>query len=151
MNLVIAAVGRMRAGSLSNLADGYRKRITAHLEIREVEERRKLAAAQMVAREGDLLLAQTRDVATLVALDRRGDDLGSEGFAQALGAWDERGGRIGFIIGGADGLAKDVLTRAHHRIAFGAMTWPHLLARVMLLEQLYRAQQIRAGHPYHRR
>ncbi len=151
MQLIIAAVGRLRAGPLSDLAADYRRRIAAPVEIREVEERRKLPPAALVEREGALLLGQIRESATVVALDPPGQNLDSEQFARAIEAWAGQSGRIAFVIGGANGLANEVLIRAHHRISLGAMTWPHLLARVMLLEQIYRAQQIRAGHPYHRR
>jgi len=89
--------------------------------------------------------------ATAVALDAGGKQFSSEAFAARLAAWRESGAaELAFLIGGADGIAETVLTRADFILSLGAMTWPHLLARVMLLEQLYRAQQIIAGHPYHR-
>lgn len=151
MHLIIAAVGRLRAGPLADLAADYRKRITATVDIREVEERRKLPPAQLMEREGALLLGQLRDAETTVALDPRGSPLDSEQFAARIATWAGQGGALAFVIGGANGLDYKVLTESHHRISLGAMTWPHLLVRVMLLEQIYRGQQIRAGHPYHRR
>jgi len=151
MQVIIAAVGRLRAGPLADLAADYRKWITARLEIREVEERRKLPAADLMEREGALLLGQLRETATVVALDPAGQDMDSEQFAARIETWAGQAGRIAFVIGGANGLDNKVLTHAQHRMSLGAMTWPHMLARVMLLEQIYRAQQIRAGHPYHRR
>jgi 23S rRNA (pseudouridine1915-N3)-methyltransferase len=151
MHLIIAAVGRLRSGPLADLAADYVKRITATVEIREIEERRKLPPPALVEREGALLLGQIRDAATVIALDPRGQSYDSEAFAKRYAAWAATGGRLGFVIGGANGLDNKVLTEAHHRLSLGAMTWPHLLVRVMLLEQIYRAQQINAGHPYHRR
>ncbi|MFO1189180.1 MAG: 23S rRNA (pseudouridine(1915)-N(3))-methyltransferase RlmH [Alphaproteobacteria bacterium] len=151
MHVIIAAVGRLRAGPLADLAADYRKRITATVDIREVEERRKLPPAELMDREGVLLLGQLRETATVVALDPAGQDLDSEQFASRIETWASHTGRVAFVIGGANGLDKKVLTHAQHRMSLGAMTWPHMLARVMLLEQIYRAQQIRAGHPYHRR
>ena len=89
--------------------------------------------------------------ARLVALDERGAVWSSRDFADRLAAWRDGGtAALAFAIGGADGLARAVTERADAVLSLGAMTWPHLLARGMLLEQLYRAQQILAGHPYHR-
>jgi len=87
----------------------------------------------------------------VVALDRRGKALDSAGFAQRLGRWRDDGvAELGFLIGGADGHGEPLLKKASLILSFGAMTWPHLLARAMLAEQIYRAQQMLAGHPYHR-
>lgn len=86
-----------------------------------------------------------------VALDEHGKSLGSVAFAQTLAAWRDAGEpRVTFVIGGSDGLPDSVRTRARTTIALGVQTWPHLLVRTMLAEQLYRAVTILAGHPYHR-
>ena len=86
-----------------------------------------------------------------MALDGRGDAWTSRQFADRLAAWRAGGvAALAFAIGGADGLGQAVIERADAVLSLGAMTWPHFLARGMLLEQLYRAQQILAGHPYHR-
>src|SRR5262245_12039715 len=117
----------------------------------EVEERRRLPLAQLMAGEARLLLAQIPDGATVVALDRSGKALGSEDFAAHLARWRNDGvADLAFVIGGAEGLDRTVLDRAHFRLSLGAMTWPHLLARVLLAEQIWRASAILAGHPYHR-
>ena len=151
MRLLILAVGRVKSGPLAALQKEYAHRLTWPLEIREVEERRALAGAERKAREGELLLAALPEGAKLVALDERGKPLTSRDFARQLGRWRESGTKtLAFILGGADGLAPPVLERARLTLSLGAMTWPHLLARTLLLEQLYRAQQILAGHPYHR-
>ncbi len=87
----------------------------------------------------------------VVALDPRGKIFSSENLATFVQQRQDDGTRdMAFIIGGADGLSDDILARTQLRLSLGAMIWPHLLARVMLVEQLYRAQQILAGHPYHR-
>jgi 23S rRNA (pseudouridine1915-N3)-methyltransferase len=87
----------------------------------------------------------------VVALDERGAALSSAAFAERLGTWRDGGiPDLAFLIGGADGLADTVRQRAGLVLSLGLMTWPHLLARGLLLEQIYRAQQILAGHPYHR-
>jgi 23S rRNA (pseudouridine1915-N3)-methyltransferase len=98
-----------------------------------------------------LLLAALPAGARLVALDERGAAWSSRDLAERLTAWRDRGvATLAFAIGGADGLDAAVTARADAVLSLGAMTWPHLLARCLVLEQLYRAQQIVAGHPYHR-
>lgn len=150
MRLAIVAVGRQKPGPLKDIEHLYAERIAFPLTLREVEERRKLAPAEMKTREATLLLEAVPKGAAIVALDQRGTALSSAAFAQRLGAWRDAGTDLAFIIGGAEGLAETVLDKAQFVLSLGAMTWPHLLARGMLLEQLYRAQQILAGHPYHR-
>ena len=150
MRLHVIAVGRQKPGPLKDVESLYAKRIKFPLTIREVEERRKLSPAEMKEREGELLLAALPKGAMLVALDGRGTALTSIGLAEKLGAWRDSGADPAFVLGGAEGLADSVLTAAKFKLSLGTMTWPHLLARGMLLEQLYRAQQILDGHPYHR-
>jgi 23S rRNA (pseudouridine1915-N3)-methyltransferase len=151
MRLVLAAVGRLKSGPLKALERHYAERITWPLLIREVEERRKLPPRELKAREGALLRAAVPPGATLVALDERGSELSSDAFALRLGRWRDDGvAELAFVIGGADGLDPLLRADADLVLSLGRMTWPHLLARGLLLEQLYRAQQILAGHPYHR-
>ena len=105
----------------------------------------------MKAREAELILAALPQSARLVALDEHGAAWSSRDFADRLARWrDESVAEAAFAIGGAEGLDAAILDRAHLVLSLGPMTWPHLLVRGMLLEQLYRAQQILAGHPYHR-
>jgi 23S rRNA (pseudouridine1915-N3)-methyltransferase len=150
MRITIVAVGRQKAGPLKALEQFYAERIRWPLAIREVEERRKLPPAELKAREGELILGTLPKNAVLVALDARGKSLSSTDFARRFAGWRDADAALVFAIGGADGLAEAVLDRAKLVLSLGAMTWPHLLARGMLLEQVYRAQQILAGHPYHR-
>jgi 23S rRNA (pseudouridine1915-N3)-methyltransferase len=150
MRLTIVAVGRQKAGPLKEIERLYAERITLPLTLREVEERRKLSAAEMKTREAALLLEAVPKSAAIIALDERGTVLSSTGFAQRLSAWRDAGADLAFLIGGADGLDAAILEKAQFVLSLGAMTWPHLLVRGMLLEQIYRAQQILAGHPYHR-
>jgi 23S rRNA (pseudouridine1915-N3)-methyltransferase len=150
MRLTIVAVGRQKAGPLKEIERLYAERITLPLALREVEERRKLSPAEMKTREAALLLEAAPKGAAIIALDERGTVLSSTGFAQRLGAWRDASADLAFLIGGADGLDHTILDQAQLVLSLGAMTWPHLLVRGMLLEQIYRAQQILAGHPYHR-
>jgi 23S rRNA (pseudouridine1915-N3)-methyltransferase len=101
--------------------------------------------------ETTAISAQIADKSALVALDERGEAIGSPALARHLGQWrDQSVANTFFLIGGADGLSPDLRRKAKLRLAFGAATWPHQLVRVMLLEQIYRAATILAGHPYHR-
>ena len=145
------AVGRLRRGPLYDLQTDYAKRLVPPAAVIEVEEKRKLPPAELKAREAELLLAARPAGAMLVALDRSGQPWSSRDLADRLATWRDRGvPAVAFAIGGAEGFGKAVLDAADATLSLGAMTWPHLLVRTMLLEQLYRAQQILAGHPYHR-
>jgi 23S rRNA (pseudouridine1915-N3)-methyltransferase len=154
MRISIVAVGKWKAGPERELFDEYVRRLHWPTTLKEVEEHRKVPPAQLVAREGELLLAALPKASpglVVVALDRRGKALSSEELANQIRQWRDRGAdELAFLIGGADGLSAAVKQRAGFILSFGAMTWPHLLVRAMLAEQLYRAQSIQTGHPYHR-
>jgi 23S rRNA (pseudouridine1915-N3)-methyltransferase len=151
VRVTIIAVGRLRRGPEQALAEHYRERIAWPVDIREVEERRKLPPAELKRREAALIEAALPDRAVLVALDERGRELSSRDFAARIERWRDGGvADLAFAIGGADGLEEAIRSRARLVLSLGMMTWPHFMARGMLLEQLYRAQQILAGHPYHR-
>ncbi|MGH6894607.1 MAG: 23S rRNA (pseudouridine(1915)-N(3))-methyltransferase RlmH [Dongiaceae bacterium] len=158
MKLRILAVGRAKRGAEATLIAEYAKRLHWPIAIEEIEEARPLSGAELKARERALLQAALEKTAAkasgrriLVALDERGKVLGSRDFAARLNAWQDQGAaEILFVLGGADGLAPEIREQASFVLSLGQMTWPHLLARVMLVEQIYRAQQILAGHPYHR-
>ena len=150
MKVTVCAVGRLKAGPERELIDRFSKRISWPFEIREVEERRKLSPAELTAREGELLDAACPAGAVRVVLDERGKTMGSAAFAERIGGWRDAGRDVAFLIGGADGHAENSRKSADLLLSFGAATWPHMLVRVMLVEQVYRAQQILSGHPYHR-
>lgn len=141
----------MRNGPLRDLQALYAGRIVPPVTLIEVEEKRKLPGPALVAREAQLILAALPAGTRLVALDEHGAAWSSRELATRLAAWRDHGvAELAFAIGGADGLDSAVLDAAEAVLSLGPMTWPHFLARGMLLEQLYRAQQILAGHPYHR-
>ena len=148
MRLAVIAVGRMRGDPAAALFERYRKRLRAPLALTEVEVPAGSARAR---REGERLLAAVPAGAVVVVLDEGGETPSSEGFARRLAGWRDSGRRAcAFLIGGADGHDGEVLTKADFRLSLGRMTWPHLLVRAMLAEQLYRAETILADHPYHR-
>lgn len=151
MRIWLAAVGRARGGPHRDLFDEYAGRLDWPFTLKEVEVRKRVDGEELKRLEGDLLLAAIPEGATIVALDERGRAMTSAAFADRIGRWRDTGvADLAFVIGGADGLADSVRQRAALMVAFGPMTWPHMLVRGMLAEQLYRAQQILAGHPYHR-
>ncbi len=154
MRILLLAVGKAKAGPARALFEDYARRLRPSLELIEVEERRPLAAAEMKRREAELLraaLARRASKPLAVALDERGRNLDTAAFARQLARWRDGGmAEVAFLIGGADGLDPDLAKGADLQLALGPMTWPHLLVRVLIAEQLYRAQQIQAGHPYHR-
>src|SRR5882757_5905121 len=159
MKIVVVSIGRLKQGPERELAERYRERFEdigrklgfRGLEIHEIPESRARDAATRIAEEAAAISALIPQKYVLVALDERGKSIDSTAFALQLGRWrDEGTPNTIFTIGGADGLSPDLQRKAKLRIAFGSATWPHQMVRVMLLEQIYRAATILAGHPYHR-
>lgn len=151
MKITLFAVGRMKRGPFADLVSIYTQRSEWPIAIKEVEGKPGLSGPSLIADEGDKLLASMPDGVMLIGLDEKGDQLSSSEFAKLLESLQINGhSHIGFVIGGADGLSDGVRARAHKLISFGRCTWPHMMVRPMLCEQLYRAQQILKGHPYHR-
>jgi 23S rRNA (pseudouridine1915-N3)-methyltransferase len=155
MRLTLAAVGRLRSGPEKALAEDYLLRAErtgrplglAPVTLVEVEDRKGGGKAS----EAAALARAVPPGARLVALDERGRQMDSPGFAAELARWRDAGvPEAVFLIGGADGLDPALVGRADLVLSFGAMVWPHLLVRAMLAEQIYRAATILAGGPYHR-
>jgi 23S rRNA (pseudouridine1915-N3)-methyltransferase len=159
MRLVVISIGRLKQGPERELAERYRERFDdigrklgfRGLAIQEIPESRARDTAARMAEEATAISAAIPAKSVLVALDERGDNIDSSAFARHLGRWrDEQVPNTIFMIGGADGLSPDLRRKAKLTLAFGSATWPHQMVRVMLLEQIYRAATILAGHPYHR-
>ncbi|HLQ19876.1 MAG TPA: 23S rRNA (pseudouridine(1915)-N(3))-methyltransferase RlmH [Tabrizicola sp.] len=155
MRLHLCAVGRLRAGPERDLVDDYLQRLDrtgkplglGPVAEHEVEDKK----GGGMATEATLLARAIPDGAALCILDERGRTLSSPEFAQTLAGWRDSGRHdAAFVIGGADGLDPSLRARADLSISFGRMVWPHMLVRVMVAEQLYRAATILAGSPYHR-
>ena len=145
----LIAVGKLKAGPERELLDRYCVRLRPKLEIVEVAQGRG-APAELKRREADSLLAACPDNAFLVAMDEGGRLLDSPAFSSRLQTWQESGRPVCFMIGGAEGFDAAILQRADAVFSLGKLTWPHMLVRVMLAEQLFRAQSIQTGHPYHK-
>jgi 23S rRNA (pseudouridine1915-N3)-methyltransferase len=145
----VIAVGRMRTGPEADLFARYAARLRPRLLLSEVPEASG-APAEIKRREGEALLAALPRDAFAVVLDGGATAVSSEALAALLEGWLAAGKKPVFLIGGAEGLSAAVLARADHVLSLGPLTWPHMLVRVMLAEQLFRARAIAAGHPYHR-
>jgi 23S rRNA (pseudouridine1915-N3)-methyltransferase len=159
MRIVVAAVGRLKQGPERELAERFRKRAADvgreagvnAFDIVEIRESRAGDAERRRLEESIAIANVIPDKAATVILDERGENLTSSALAGRLQGWRSQDlPAVVFIIGAADGLAPGLRQKASLAVAFGAATWPHQLVRIMLLEQLYRAVTILAGHPYHR-
>ena len=155
MKVHICAVGRLRGGPERDLIDDYVTRFDrtgralglGPVELHEVEDKK----GGGMAAEAALLERALPKGALICTLDERGKVMTSPDFANLLGRWRDDGrGDVAFVIGGADGIDPGLRAKADASLSFGKMVWPHMLVRVMLSEQLYRAASILAGSPYHR-
>ena len=159
MRLMVAAIGRLKAGPERELAERYRDRVAKagravglrDIEIVEIRESKAAEVGRRRLEESIALANIIPERAVVVALDESGENLDSDSLTGLLRSWRDAARPAAVLcIGGADGLGEDVKRRADFTLAFGHATWPHQLVRIMLLEQLYRAVTILAGHPYHR-
>lgn len=154
MRLTLLAVGRLRKGPEAALVADYLERFAKTgralglplVQVIEVEDKRGLG----MGAEAELLARALPDGAALVTLDERGDTPTSPEFAARLASFRDQARDVCFLIGGADGIAPELRARADWSVSLGRMVWPHMLVRVMLAEQLYRAATILSGGPYHR-
>jgi 23S rRNA (pseudouridine1915-N3)-methyltransferase len=145
----VIAIGRSRDGSEAALFVRYSARVRPTLVLTEIADG-KGAPVEIKRRESEALLAALPGQAFVIALDLGGEMLDSVTFAARLETWLGLPRPICFLIGGAEGLDRPIIARADFTLSLGRMTWPHLLARAMLAEQIYRARAIATGHPYHR-
>lgn len=159
MKLSIFAIGRMKGGPERELLARYSDRIASAgpkiqltgPEIREFPESRARDAKSRKQQEADAMLAALPPQNKLILLDEAGTDMNSQKFAELLTEYRDNGiANLCFVIGGADGLSPRLASHAARTISFGKLTWPHMLVRVLLTEQIYRAITIISGHPYHR-
>ncbi|MEQ1715557.1 MAG: 23S rRNA (pseudouridine(1915)-N(3))-methyltransferase RlmH [Hyphomicrobium sp.] len=159
MRIVIAAVGKLKDGAERELCARYIERVASGgrgiglgpVEVREIPEGRAASMAARAADEAERLLAKTKGTDVRILLDERGKAMTSAAFATLLGNLRDRGvGEVAFILGGPDGHGDTARKAATLLLSLGPMTLPHGLARIVLVEQIYRAATILAGHPYHR-
>jgi 23S rRNA (pseudouridine1915-N3)-methyltransferase len=150
MRLLIAAIGKAKASPELTLTQDYLKRLPWKVGIKEHDVKQDDVAKRKL-HEAELLLDSCKGYERLIALDEKGKQFTSREFAQQLKTWQQQGiSSFAFVIGGADGHDAVLLKAAHLSWSLGKATWPHMLVRAMLAEQLYRAHSIMTGHPYHR-
>jgi 23S rRNA (pseudouridine1915-N3)-methyltransferase len=150
MKITLLAIGKAR-GVEAEWSAEYLKRLGTAVSVQEYAAPKSLPPDQAQKAEAHMLLKALPPKSFVVLLDERGKDITSRDFAAKLSLWQDQGvSDLVFIIGGADGVADDIRAKANFTLGFGRLTWPHRLVRVMVLEQIYRAKQILAGHPYHR-
>ena len=159
MQITIAAVGQLKSGPEQELFEHYLKRLRQHggqcglgdIIVRETPEDRARTATERRRNETAKLATLLPQKSSTIALDENGKAFSSVEFANRIAHWRDIGtARLGFLIGGPDGLGREIKQAAGEVFSLGRLTWPHRLARVLLAEQLYRTATILTGHPYHR-
>nr|WP_319385623.1 23S rRNA (pseudouridine(1915)-N(3))-methyltransferase RlmH [uncultured Roseibium sp.] len=159
MRFTLSCVGKMKAGAEKDLLERYldRARKTGRglgisdIRVVELAESRAQRPEDRKSEEAQALLGAAPGASRIVALDENGKNLTSADFSDRLESWKDQGiSDVVFAIGGADGHGSELIARADLKLALGAMTWPHQIARILLAEQIYRAMTIQSGHPYHR-
>jgi 23S rRNA (pseudouridine1915-N3)-methyltransferase len=159
MRVLVNAIGRLKAGPEREICARYLERAQGAarsvgltgVDMREADESRARRPEDRKAEEARLLTSNIPAGARIIVLDERGKTMGSEAFAADMAqARDSGAPAYALVIGGPDGIDPDLRAKASLVLAFGAMTWPHQLVRIMAAEQVYRAITILAGHPYHR-
>lgn len=152
MQLVISAIGRLKKGTPEDvLITSYLQKTRWSVVVKEFEEKKALSGVALKEAESHLLLNSVPNGSKIVVLDETGKTPSSREFATLLQGWIDSGvPAISFLIGGASGHADFLRQQADYKLSFGRMTLPHMLARVVLAEQIYRAKTIIDGHPYHK-
>lgn len=152
MRIIISAIGRMGHTSPEyTLMNDYIRKTRWPVTVAESVEKKALTGDALKQAESKLLWSHVPSGAKVIALDERGQEPTSAELARKIGRWRDDGVQdLVFLIGGADGHSAETRSRADMLLSFGRMTMPHLLARVVLAEQIYRIKSILDGHPYHR-
>jgi 23S rRNA (pseudouridine1915-N3)-methyltransferase len=153
VHISILAIGKFENSPYQVLFKDFAKRLKWKVELRELEAKntKNQNPEQVKEAEGSIIIKNIRSGTKLIALDERGKDFTSQGFSKFIADSAVRGeSDLTFVIGGANGLSPEVLKKSSMQICLGKMTLPHMMARVILIEQIYRAETIISGHPYHR-
>lgn len=152
MKIQILAIGKLKKGPQLTLMEDYLKRIKGwKIEIQQINEAKASGSEQRKQQDAKNLLPYFSEKSFIIALDERGENVSSMEFAQMLQTAEAQFyTEVIIVIGGSDGLAEEIREQSHKLIAFGRLTWPHQLVRLLLCEQIYRAQTIINNHPYHK-
>lgn len=153
MKISIISIGKFENSPHKQVFETYIKRLKWKVELKELDLKnsQNLSVPKIKEGEGALILKALKPSSKLIVLDEDGKQFSSVAFAKMISDFAVAGDSdLSFVIGGSDGLSEEVLQKSNLKISFGKMTFPHLMVRAILAEQLYRAQSIIAGHPYHR-
>ncbi len=153
MRITILSIGKFENSPHKAVFENYLKRLKWKVDLRELELKnsQNMSVDKIKEGEGDLILKAIRPSSKMVLLDENGKEFSSRNFAKLISDSGVNGDSdLTFVIGGSDGLSVQLLKKAYLKISLGLMTFPHLMVRSMLIEQIYRAQTIINGHPYHR-
>ena len=153
MKITIISIGKFENSPHRLAFENYLKRMKWDIELKELELKNahNLSVDKIKEGEGKLIAKAIKSGSLVIALDEKGKEFTSQNFAKLIADFTLQGNsHFTFLIGGANGLSAEIIRSANLKIAFGLMTFPHLMVRAMLMEQLYRAQSIIAGHPYHK-
>jgi 23S rRNA (pseudouridine1915-N3)-methyltransferase len=153
MKISIISIGKFENSPHKQVFETYIKRLKWKVELKELDLKnsQNLSVTKIKEGEGALILKVLKPSSKLIVLDEDGKQFSSVAFAKMISDFAVVGdSNLSFVIGGSDGLSEEVLQKSNLKISFGKMTFPHLMVRAILAEQLYRAQSIIAGHPYHR-
>lgn len=153
MKITIISIGKFENSPHRLAFENYLKRMKWDIELRELELKNahNLSVDKIKEGEGKLIAKAIKSSSVVIALDEKGKEFSSQNFAKLIADFAVKGdSHLTFLIGGSNGLSSEIIGLANLKIAFGLMTFPHLMVRTMLIEQLYRAQSIIAGHPYHK-
>ena len=151
MKITVIAPGRGKGSFYQDPLDTYLKRLPSSVQVEEINIKGEKNATRLNQLENEKIESLIPNGATIIALDPKGKEMNSPDFANYIQQLKNQSVQhCCFLIGGAEGLSDSIKKRSNKLLSFGKATWPHLLARVMLLEQLYRAEQILSGHPYHK-
>ncbi len=153
MKISIISIGKFENSPHKQVFETYIKRLKWKVELKELDLKnsQNFSVPKIKEGEGALILKALKPSSKLIVLDEDGKQFSSVAFAKMISDFAVAGDSdLSFVIGGSDGLSEEVLQKSNLKISFGKMTFPHLMVRAILAEQLYRAQSIIAGHPYHR-
>jgi len=150
MKIKIISVDQDKSRQFSDMIAEYSKRLSSKLELVDLHPNQNLNTELQKEKEGQDIIKQLTPGSFVVAMDPHGKQLSSEEFAATINAWQLNSKQISFVIGGAYGLSNEVKQRADTLLSLSKMTMPHRIAKLVLVEQIYRAQTISQGHPYHK-
>lgn len=150
MNITILSIGRFKNNPQKEIFETYVNRLPWNIALKELEVKSAVTGEVLKQKEGELLLSAAANSAKIILLDERGKNLSSKEFAEQISNFQDNGQNLTFIIGGASGVSEEVKRKANLILSLGKLTFPHMMVRSILAEQLYRAYSIINNHPYHR-